>query len=168
MSEPNTTDSTPRPPEKPRSQWPMWVATGLIAAAVAFILTPQQLRLYQLLDFRRKTILAKPETRDFLTGAAPFREIGPHLAPDAKIFFTGVVGTNNSLYPYFFARTFLFPHDIEISLDHKADYQVYGFRGIDCSSPEQLKTNGYDLMMRFEKDGSYFMLPLTEKGVPKP
>jgi len=145
----------------------MWVATALIVAGVAFILTPQQLRFFQLLERRREMILAKPETRDFLIGAAPFRDIGQHLAPDAKIFFTGVIGTNNSLYSYFFARTFLFPHDIEISLDHKAEYLGDGFRGIDCSSPEQLKTNGYDLMMRFEKDGSYFMLPLTEKGVPK-
>lgn len=144
----------------------MLAATALLAAAAIFLLTPTQLRFFRALEGRRAMILAKPETRDFLVGAAPFRDIGQHLAPDTKIFFTGVIGTNNSLYSYFFARTFLFPHDIEISLDHKAEYLADGFRGVDCSSPDQLRTNGYDLMMRFEKDGSYFMLPLTQKGVP--
>lgn len=89
------------------------------------------------------------------------------LPPDAKIFFSGVVGPNDRLFPYFFARTFLFPHEIEISLDHKADYQIEGFRGVDCSSPDQLRTNGYDLMLKVDPDHHIYALPLTEKGALK-
>jgi hypothetical protein len=145
----------------------MLVITALLAAGVAFILTPQQLRFYQALELHRAQVLAKPENRDFLTGAAYFREMDQRLAPDAKIFFSGLIGPNNRLYPYFFARTFLFPHEMEISLDHKADYQVDGFRGVDCSSPDELRTNGYDLMMKFGTNGSITTLPLTQKGVLK-
>jgi hypothetical protein len=145
----------------------MLAVTILLAAGAVFMLMPPQLRFFLALERHRADILAKPETRDFLNSAPFFRDLDQRLAPDAKIFFSGVIGTNDHLYAYFFARTFLFPHEIEISLDHKADYQVDGFRGVDCSSPEQLRTNGYDLMMRFEKDGSIFMLPLTQKGVPK-
>jgi len=145
----------------------MWAVTILLAAAAVFMLMPPQLRFFLALERHRADVLAKPETRDALTGASFFRYLDERLPPDAKIFYTGVVGTNNNLSSYFFARTFLFPHEVEISLDHKADYQVYGFRGVDCSSPEELKTNGYDLMLRFEKDGSIFVLPLTQKGVPK-
>jgi hypothetical protein len=167
MSEPKTIDSTPGQSEKPRSRWPMLAVTILLTAGVACILTPRQLRFFQALEQHRTAILAKPETLDFLTGAAYFRDMDRRLPPDAKIFFSGVIGPDNRLYPYFFARTFLFPHEMEISLDHKADYQVDGFRGLDCSSPDQLRTNGYDLMMTFNKDGSITTLPLTEKGVMK-
>jgi len=131
------------------------------------MLTPQQLRFFLALERHRADILAKPETRDFLTAANYFRDMDRRLAPDAKIFFSGVIGPNNRLYPYFFARTFLFPHEMEISLDHKADYQVDGFRGVDCFSPEQLQTNGYDLMMKVEKDYSITTTPLSAKGVLK-
>src|SRR6185312_15670868 len=120
MSEPETNDSAGASP-KPRSRWPMWVVTALLAAGVLFILTPQQLRFFQALERHRADILAKPETRDSLTDADYFREVNQRLAPDAKIFFSGVIGSSNRLYHYFFARTFLFPHQIEISLDHKAE-----------------------------------------------
>ena len=167
MSEPKTIDSTPGLSEKPRSRWPMWAVTILLTAGVACILTPTQLRFFQALEQHRTAILAKPDTRDFLTGAAYFRARARRGAPDAKIFFCGVIGPNSRLYPYFFARTCLFPHEIEISLDHKADYQVDGFRGVDCFSPEQLRTNGYDLMMKIDENQSILTLPLTQKGVLK-
>src|SRR5690348_11352484 len=131
MSEPKTNDSTPGP-EKLRSRWQMLAVTTLLAAGVAFMLTPTQLRLFQALERHRAAILAKPETRDFLSTVAYFRNMDRQLPPDAKIFFSGVVGPNNRLFPYFFARTFLFPHEVEISLDHQADFQSEGFRGTDC------------------------------------
>ncbi len=147
----------------------MWAVTILLAAGTAFIFlfTPQQWRVFQVLESHRDDILTNPEKRDRLTDAAFFREIDRQLPPDAKIFFAGVVGAHSNLSTYFFARTLLFPHEMEISLDHKADYQADGFTGVDCSSPEQLRTNGYDLMMRLEKDGRIFVLPLTQKGTLK-
>lgn len=131
------------------------------------MLTPTQLRLFQALERHRAAILAKPETRDFLSTVAYFRNMDRQLPPDAKIFFSGVVGPNNRLFPYFFARTFLFPHEVEISLDHQADFQSEGFRGTDCASPDQLRTNGYDLMLKVERDYSISALPLTAKGAFK-
>ncbi len=167
MSEPKTNDSTLGASEKPRPRWPVWVMTALLAAGVAFILTPQQLRFFQALERHRTDILAKPETRDFLIGAAYFRDLDRRLPPEAKIFFSGVIGPNDRLYPYFFARTFLFPHEVEISLDHKADYLVDGFRGVDCFSPDQLRSNGYDLQMKLDSNGNVVTFSLNEKGVPK-
>jgi hypothetical protein len=168
MSEPETNAPPPGQSKKTRSRWPQFAVTALLGAAVIFILTPQQFRFLQAVERHRTEILAKPQTRDFLTGPALFREIDRQLPPDAKIFFCGVIGTNKSLYPYFFARTFLFPHEMEISIDHKADYQVDGFRGVDCFNPDQLRTNGYDLMMTFKAiDGSILTFPLTQKGTLK-
>jgi hypothetical protein len=168
MSAPTIKDSTPGTFKESGTRWPKLAVTALLAAGALSILTPHQFHFLQAVDQHRKEILAKPETRDFLTGPFLFREMDRQLPPDAKIFFCGVIGTNNVLYPYFFARTFLFPHEIEISIDHKAEYQVDGFRGIDCFSPDQLRTNGYDLMMTFKtNDGSILTLPLTQKGTLK-
>ena len=147
----------------------MLAVTTLLAAGLAFMLNPPQLRFFIALNRHRESILAKPETRDFLSDVAFFREIDRQLPPDARIFFSGVVGPNDRLFPYYYARTFLFPHEVEISLDHKADFQIEGFMGIDCTSPEQLRSNGYDLMLKVEKDkdDQIVALPLTEKGALK-
>jgi len=146
----------------------MLAVTILLVVGVACTVTRSRFRLLQSLEHHRKEILADPQARELLTGPFIFREMDRQLPPDAKIFFCGIVGTNKTLYPYFFARTFLFPHEIEISVDHKADYQVDGFRGVDSSNPEQLLTNGYDLMMKFKtEDGSILTHTLTPKGTLK-
>jgi hypothetical protein len=166
---PAPTDSTSSRPEKPGARWPMLAVTALLAAGVAFMLNPTQLRFFLALERHRASILAKPETRDFLSDVGFLRKLDWRLPPDARIFFSGVVGPNDRLYPYYFARTFLYPHEVEISLDHKADFQIEGFMGIDCASPEQLRSNGYDMMLKVEKDKDDLILavPLTQKGVLK-
>jgi hypothetical protein len=142
--------------------------TLLLAVGVAFLLTPTQLRFFRTLERHRVAILAQPDNRDYLPNVSDFRALDRRLSMDTRIFFSGVVGPNNRLFPYFFARTFLFPREVEISLDHKADFQIEGFRGIDCSSPEQLRTNGYDLMLKVEKNLVISGVPLTQKGVLRP
>jgi hypothetical protein len=164
MAEQKTTDST----SEIGARWPMLALTTLLAAGVAYILNPTQLRFFLTLEHHRKAILAQPENRDYLPNVSDFRTLDQKLPLDARIFFSGVVGPNNRLFPYYFARTFLFPREVEISLDHKADFQVQGFMGVDCSSPEQLRTNGYDLMLKVEKDHRISGVPLTEKGTLKP
>ena len=146
----------------------MLAVTTLLAAGVAFILTPTQLRFFLALERHRVSILAQPESRDYLPNVADFRTMDRRLPLDTRIFFSGVVGPNNRLFPYYFARTFLYPREVEISLDHKADFQPEGFMGVDCASPDQLRTNGYDLMLRVEKDRRIIGIPLTEKGILKP
>ena len=167
MSEPETKDST-RKPSRSGLRLPMLAVATLLAAGVAFILTPQQLRYFLACEQRRDLLLRKPETRDSLGSVAFYRKLDQQLPPDARIFFSGMVGTNNRLFPYYYARTFLFPREVEISLDHQADFQVEGFEGMDCASPEQLRTNGYDLMLRVGTDHNVATFPLTEKGAVKP
>jgi hypothetical protein len=167
MSEPEIKDSTSTP-FNIGSRWPMLAFTILLAAGAAYILNPTQLRFFLGLEHRRKAILTESENRDLLPNVSDFRMLDEHLPRDTRIFFSGVVGPNNRLFPYYFARTFLFPREVEISLDHKANFQVEGFLGVDCPSPDQLRTNGYDLMLRVEKDNKITGIPLTQKGMLKP
>jgi hypothetical protein len=167
MAAPKTKESTPGISEV-SSRWPMLVVITLLAAGVAFIYNPTQLRFFLALESHRKLILAQPDARDYLPHVTDFRTMDRQLPKDTRIFFSGVVGPNNRLFPYYFARTFLYPREVEISLDHKADFQIEGFRGVDCASLDQLRTNGYDLMLIVEKDHRITGIPLTEKGVLKP
>jgi hypothetical protein len=141
----------------------MLAVTTLLAAGLAFIITPVQLRFFLGLIRHRDSIIAQPATVDFVN-VGFLRALDRGLPPDTRIFFSGVVGTNDHLASYYFARSFLYPREVEISLDHKADFQVEGFRGVDCSSPDQLRTNGYDLMLKADKNQPFMALPLTPKG----
>jgi hypothetical protein len=165
MAEPKTKDSTPGT-SKISSRWPILAVTALLTAGVVFILTPTQLRFFLSLEDHRKTVIAHPEIRDFVN-LDFLRELDRQLPPDARIFFSGMVGPNDHLAPYYFARSVLFPREVEISLDHKADFQIEGFRGVDCSDPYLLHTNGYDLALMVDKDLHTIAFPITKKGVLK-
>ena len=114
-------------------------------------------------------VIAIPQYRDYIN-LFSYRELDQGLPPDTKIFFSGVVGPNDHLASYYFVRSILFPREVEISIDHKADFQFEGFRGVDCQSPEELRTNGYDLMLKLGKIGTedhVMAFPLTTNGVLK-
>lgn len=146
----------------------MLVVTGILALGTTYLVAnPIQLSLFRTIDRHRRDIIAKPSTRDLHPTITYFRELDRQLDPHARIFFSGVVGPNNRLFPFYFARTYLFPREVEISLDHRADFQIEGYMGVDCSSPEQLRTNGYDVMLKVEKDRHISALPLTGKGALK-
>jgi len=87
------------------------------------------------------------------------------LPPDARIFVTDMLGPTNAPSDgnYFFLRNYLFPRDVEISLDGHAISVSDGFSGVPCDSPEILKNNGFDLMINSQLQ----LTPLTPKGVPK-
>lgn len=95
------------------------------------------------------------------------RALDSALPPDARVFVTGMVGTNcASLGYYFFLRNYLFPRDVEISLDgHATFFRENWVIGVPCDSPDVLKTNGFDLMIRYAHDQMQ-LIPLTQKGVP--
>ncbi|HEU6449419.1 MAG TPA: hypothetical protein VFV23_13385 [Verrucomicrobiae bacterium] len=98
------------------------------------------------------------------------RALDRAIPPDAKIFMSGVVGKNGEshLAYYYFLRNYLFPRDLEISLGKPAALTSDSwFEGADCNSPEMLKTNGFDLWLKFGPDGNIQIQPLTEKGMPK-
>ena len=96
------------------------------------------------------------------------RALDSALPPDARVFLTGMVGTNcASLGYYFFLRNYLFPRDVEISLDgHATFFRENWVNGVPCESPEVLKSNGFDLMIDYAHDQMQ-LIPLTQKGVPR-
>jgi hypothetical protein len=96
------------------------------------------------------------------------RALDGALPPDARVFVTGMIGTNcSSLGYYFFLRNYLFPRDVEISLDgHATFYRENWVIGVPCDSPEVLKTNGFDLMILYANNQMQ-LVPLTQKGVPR-
>ena len=162
MSDPNPDHSTPVPP-KPQGRWPLWVVTVLLTLAAVFMLWPPQYRFFLALEQHRKMVIAHPEIRDFIN-LIYYRDMDQKLPPDAKIFLTGFVGPNDHLAFYYFARSVLYPREVEISVDHKADFQVEGFRGVDYTTPEQLRTNGYDIILKVDPSGKLYHLSLTKKG----
>ena len=98
--------------------------------------------------------------------SASARQLDRALAPDARVFLTGMLGLTNAPRAgyYYFLRNYLFPRDVEISLDGHAVSGKDGFSGVPCDSPEVLRTNGFDLMI--DSDNMQ-MVPLTPKGVPR-
>jgi hypothetical protein len=139
------------------------VVTILLALTAVFMLWPPQYRFFLALEEHRKMVIAYPQLRDYIN-LVNYRDLDRQLPPDAKIFFTGVVGPNDQLAYYYFARSVLYPREVEISVDHKADFQVEGFRGVDCGSPDQLRADGYDLLLKIEPPGALYHLSLTKKG----
>lgn len=95
------------------------------------------------------------------------RALNAALAPDARVFITGMLGPTNApaVGFYYFLKNYLFPRHVEISLDGKAVGRKDGFYGVPCDSPELLRSNGFDLMIQFT-DNRPNLIPLTPKGVP--
>jgi hypothetical protein len=97
------------------------------------------------------------------------RALDRAIDKDARIFVSGMVGKENAGrggYLYFL-RNYLFPRDIEISLGRPAVFDNEWRDGTDCDSPEMLRTNGFDLLLRFGTNDNISIIPLTERGVPK-
>ena len=88
------------------------------------------------------------------------------LQPHARIFLDGVLGTNASRgTTYFFLRNYLYPREIEISLDGRAKQTIHGFTGVSCDSKDILRDKGFDVLMQFETNNTIVLRPLTPKGV---
>jgi hypothetical protein len=95
------------------------------------------------------------------------RQLDKALAPDARIFISGMLGPTNASKSgyFFFLRNYLFPRDLEISLNTNVICAPDGFEGTPCDSPAELQTNGFDLLIRSENN--FDLVPLTKKGLPK-
>jgi len=96
------------------------------------------------------------------------RQLDKALPPDARVFFSGMVGETNGpkLGYYYFLRNYLFPRDVEISLGTNLVYHEGWFQGTPCDSPAELRTNGFDLLIRYGDKGFEF-IPLSQKVAPK-
>lgn len=99
--------------------------------------------------------------------AAYGRALDAALAPDARVFMTGMLGPTNqgSLGYYYFLRNYLFPRHVETSLDGHARNTMEGLAGVPCDSPDVLRSNGYDLMIQFSNNQLH-LIPLTPKAFP--
>ena len=113
--------------------------------------------------------IADPVKRDQLCIglSAMGRQLDKSLAPDARIFFSGMLGeTNASKSGYFyFLRNYLFPRDFEISISTNVICDNQGFEGTSCDSPDELRARGFDLLIRY--NDNFEFIPLSQKGLPK-
>lgn len=96
------------------------------------------------------------------------RQLDAALAPDARVFVGGMLGPTNNPKAgyYYFLKNYLFPRDVEVSLDCKAFSRADGFHGVPCDSPDVLRSNGFDVMIEITDHGPS-LVPLTPKGVPR-
>ena len=101
--------------------------------------------------------------------AAYARALDQAIDKHARVFVSGMVGKENSGRGgyFYFLRNYLFPRDVEISLGRPPVFYNEWTDGTDCDSPDVLRTNGFDLLIRFGTNGGIAIVPLTEKGVPK-
>lgn len=113
--------------------------------------------------------ISDPVMRDRLCIGLSYegRALDRALPPNARIFLTGMLGPTNAggLGYYYFLRNYLFPRDVEISLNGKVTYNAQWFDGVPCDSPEVLKSNGFDLLLGFPNN-QLQLLPLTTNGIP--
>lgn len=152
-----------------QSRWPGLVVTGLLAAGAVSLVSPDQITSLTALAHRQFAILSNP-SNDSLREPYPlvtvYRQLDKNLPPDARIFFSGMIGPDKrrQLYYFYFARTYLYPREVEISLDRKPVYREDIFDGVDSTSPEEIRAHGFDVLLKIGKDGNVSALPLTGKG----
>ncbi|MGD0743612.1 MAG: hypothetical protein ABSA45_00505 [Verrucomicrobiota bacterium] len=149
------------------------VACGLVVAELAPASNPEGKANLAALN-QRVTVLRQiddPIRRDSycVPLSAYCRALDHALDKNARVFLSGMVGRENAGRGgyYYFLRNYLFPRDVEISLGRPAIFYNEWRDGVDCDSPETLRTNGFDLFLRFETNNNIAIIPLTEKGVPK-
>jgi hypothetical protein len=165
-----------------RLQWPMALVTGLVGALVVWLAWPKifpgpgqadEMTLPGL-DRRASQLrqITDPVKRDAQCNetSAGARSLDRALAPDAHAFLAGMLGKENAskLGYYFFLRNYLFPREVEISLDRKAIFHEWWFEGVSYKSPAELRANGFDILLRMPTNGGEIeYIALTRKGVPK-
>jgi len=168
-------------PARPQAQWPVIFVTLLIGATAIWLAWPQffpepdQANAMTLPNLSQRAAglrqITDPVRRDSFCVplSASARQLAGKLPPDARIFFSGMLGETNGprLGYYYFFRNYLFPRELDISLGTRPIYQAGGwFSGTSCDSAAELQTNGYDLLLRFGANGPE-LVPLTPKGVPR-
>jgi hypothetical protein len=146
-------------------------ALGLVGSQFLANLNPDSQVSFTMLN-QRASILSKiadPIKRDSycIPLSAYGRSLDRALDKDARVFFSGMVGKTNGGKGgyYFFLSNYLFPRDVDLSLGTNAIFHQEHFEGVDCTSPDVLRSNGYDLMLRCEGSGIQ-LIPLTQRGVP--
>jgi hypothetical protein len=93
------------------------------------------------------------------------REFDAGLGTNARVFVAGMLGPTNAGKAgyYYFLKNYLFPRDVEVSLDGKSPSDSHGIHGVPCDSPDVLRSNGFDVMIEFN-DNRPKVIPLTPKA----
>ena len=132
MPPPNRQNATP--PARPHPQWPVIFVTLLIGVTAIWLAWPQvfpgpdQANAMTLpnLDQRASELAQITDLVQRDSYCVPLsaygRALDRALPPDARVFFSGMVGETNGpkLGYYFFLRNYLFPREVAISLGDKA------------------------------------------------
>jgi hypothetical protein len=168
-------------PKNSRPAWTELLVTIVIGIVAAYLVWPQVFSAGQAentltlakLDQRAAMLrkISDPIQRDAACiGLSAFgRQLDQHIPKDARVFLSGMLGKENGsrLGWYFFLRNYLFPRELEISVDRKTVPTFVGFEGIEATSADHLRTNGFDLWLKMGTDNNISFQPLTEKGIPK-
>ena len=150
------------------------VAFGLIAAQFVWASDPKKVISISNLDSRVTLLESATNWVQRESYCIPFayfaRSLDARLQPDARVFVSGAVGATNMSDAgyYFYLKNYLFPRDVEISLDGKSITGRDRFYGIPCSSTNVLKANGFDLMIRLSNNKLPDVISLTPKGALAP
>lgn len=167
---------------RPRPQWPVIFVTLLMGVTAIWLAWPQvfpepdQTSAATLPNLNRRASVLEQITnlveRDSycVPLSAYGRALDRALAPDARVFLSGMIGKDNAGRGgyYFFLRNYLFPREVDISLGDPAIFHEGWFEGVSCDSPDALRTNGFDLLLRMPTNSDHLeIIPLTPKGVPK-
>jgi len=178
---PNRQNKTPA--VRRQLQWPVALVTGLVGALAIWLAWPRIFpgpgqaneRTLPGLDRRASRLrqITDPVQRDLQCYeiTAFGRELDRSLAPDAHVFISGLLGKDNYLkiHWYWFLRNYLFPREVEISLDRKPIFHEWWYEGVPSKSPDELRANGFDLLLVIPATNTnkLSLIPLTRKGVLK-
>lgn len=155
-------------------------ATLLIGALAAALLVAQIFYLRRYPDLalpkvnERVTLLREavdPVKRDTLCipMSAYGRKLDRVLDPDARVFITGMLGPTNlpNLGYFCFLRNYLFPREVQISLDGRPVFRDAWYDGVPCDSPDLLRAKGYDLLMIPGTNNTVGFVVLSPRGQPR-
>lgn len=101
--------------------------------------------------------------------SARIRALDAALPADARIFVLRMLGKDNRSNGgyYYFLNYYLFPRDVDISVDPDSVYIHSWFEGIPCTSPAQLLELGYTHAADVDPERGLCVYELR-KDVPDP
>ena len=140
--------------------WPRFFPEASTADDALSDLSQRAARLRQVSDPVERDRLCTPL-------AAYARALDRSLAPEARVFVSGILGKENGtrIGVYYFLRNYLFPRTVEISRDGRPQFHESWFEGVPDDSAEQLRADGFDVLVRFAPDGKRLeKVPLTQRG----
>ena len=168
------TSASPTAPDAPRILATALVGVVAVVLAGQFFLAKGQGGVTQFAMLGNRAdqleLISDPVQRDSycIPLSAYGRALDRALPGDARIFVAGCVGKTNAspLGYYYFLRNYLFPRDVQISIDGRPVYHETWTEGVSSDSPDELRAKGYDLLINQTVNGPQ-LIPLTQKGVPQ-